>query len=274
MRAQRVLVTALLAGALLAACDRCGGAQKGALDAGVATAPEEKTPPTRLRATDLRSAITLIHPEFRYSRVSGEKTGVERTLRWPHDRPLAQTLKAPLEEKRFANVREEDGKVLADFPPFTFEASLREGEGEGEGQRDRVTFGLYLPLNDETSQKLYGVPAPIGSEHLLAMLPEVEGTAPLGDLFLMHLRYGARPDQASFTVRRLVEGLAETGWVTSSGLPVPKWEEKAADGGSDTVEHELDLALRHPEQGGEIVIERRVGRVRILYEQPLGVVGE
>jgi hypothetical protein len=255
-RRSPALPALLGAGLLLGACGRCGDRPAGVPLARQADAGTHRALP----GIDLRSALILIHPEFRFARVSGERAGIERQVAFPDDRPLLPALEEGLSAKKFENVREEDGVVRADAPPLQFEARRR-----GRGV---VTVALYLPLDDDSVRKLLHSPSPMGSEHLSARAPSPEGGRRLREAFVMHLRYGARPDHASFLVRRLVEGLLQTRWEVQDGPP-PRWPSASEDGGLDTVPHHLDLTLEQVETGGRLEVERRVGRVRLRYVQPL-----
>lgn len=251
----------------VAGCSRCGGSGTAAQDAGAQASAHDgadrDTPPEgTLLATDLRSALILIHPEFRFARISGEHTGVVREVTLPEGTSLLAALEAPLREKKFGNIREEEGAVLAESPPLRFEAR------RAKDSATTVTERLYLPIDDETFRKILHAPTPMGSEHLSALMPLPEGARFVRERFEMTLRYGARPDHASFLVRRLVEGLLQIGWEVR-GTEVPKWEANLPDGGLDTVPHELELSLEQPQTGGRLHIDRRVGRVILEYVQPL-----
>ncbi len=262
----RPLIAGMVGALLLSGC-RCGGAGREAPDAGTstsaATTPQDQPPVGTVMGIDLRSALILIHPEFRYARVSGERTGVQREITLTSESSLKDALEPSLLEKKFQNVREEDGVVKAEQPPLQFEA--RRGEGEAKGE---VTMALFLPLDSDTVLKLLHSPTTMGSEHFSAMMPmPVDGTFER-EHFFMRMRYGARPDHASFLVRRLVEGMLGVGWNVEDG-EAPKWEANLEDGGLDTLPHELDLVLVQPHTGGRLTIDRRVGRVILDYVQPL-----
>lgn len=234
---RRCARTVALAMALFAAagCSRCGGSA--AADAGssvvhAGTAPAAQAPQGTLPATDLRSALFLIFPEFRWSKVLDGHATLTRTFRHGSD------VKAAL-----------DGGGISARPPFTVDVA-QAGE--------QVKMSASLPLDTSTVQRLIHSPSPIGTENLSLMLPRVPGAEDVREVFELELRYESSDQHVPVLVRQLVQGLQTTGWESESALP--------ADGG---VPENAELALVNAHTGGRIEVKRRGRTVTLRYHQPL-----
>lgn len=250
-----VLSTVLFFGA----CERCG--DKAAVDAGVPdSGPIAQVPKGYLPATDLRSALILIYPEFRGARIEGGRALLTRTVDWRGEGSLEQALSASLKQRGFTDVKTEGDTLSAKTGPFEF-AARREG--------DTVLLQLWLPLVEEHVGKLLHSPAPLGTEHLGNMLPSLEGAKNPREVFTMELRYRAyKPDRATFLIRQVVEGLMTVGWAPTK--PLEGWQDRKPDGGVGDIPSPLNVTIVNADSGGSLNVDRDEAKVTLTYVQPLG----
>lgn len=277
--------------ALVAGCGRCGartdvsdagGASAGAVDAG---APQS---PGALPATDLRSALVLVFPEFRGATVNAAKATMERTVAWSGAEPLPAALEPLLRAKGWTDIAPDGDAVTAQRKPFKF---------RGAPQGERVSLQIFLEFgNEEVGNLIYATTA-VGTEHLGALLPALEGAREPKDTFTLDMRYIARASRAHFLVEQLVNGLSASGWkveereVADAGFvlademdggvdagprrPRPSDVERLADGGRvpDPDEVPVPLEARYTlhdaHRGGRITVHRTRAAVELRYVQPL-----
>ncbi len=258
------VVVGLLA---LAGCDRCGGggqrADAGrvvAVDAGTASALRPG-PRGALHATDLRSAMILIFPEFRGAQVKGGRAELVREVTWSPSgsgQQLSEVVGPQLKRQGFGAPDITDTSVSAKRAPF--ELQVRRADGQ-------VVSTVALPLEGDVMNKLLHSPSPMGTEHLSTLLPRLPGETAARESFRMELNYVAKSDRANFLVRSLVEDLMEGGWMPTT--PLVGWEPRLPDGGVGPIPVELELTLVNEDSGGRLEIKRRSGEVMLSYLQPL-----
>ncbi|MGA9522378.1 MAG: hypothetical protein WBV82_12995 [Myxococcaceae bacterium] len=257
----------VVVGLALAGCDRCGGGREGA-DAGRIAAGDAGTPSpllqgTRgaLHATDLRSAMILIFPEFRGAHVKGGRAVLEREVTWSPSgsgEKLSDIVAPQLKRQGYGAPDVTDATLTAKRPPFELEVRRTNGQ---------VVSTIALPLEEGVMNKLLHSPSPMGTEHLSTLIPRLPGETAARESFRMELNYVAKPDRANFLVRSLVEDLMGVGWKPAT--PLVGWEPTLPDGGAGPIPEDLELALVNEDTGGRLEIERRRGEVVLRYLQPL-----
>lgn len=244
-------------------CDRCGARSAGT-DAVPSEPADAALPPTSrpvMHATDLRSALILIHPEFRGARIESGRTALVRILEWPEQTSLLEALEPALKARGHQNISGDAQNVTARHPPMMFEAG-RDGA--------QVTLGMTLPLDEETVGRILHSPSPMGTEHLGSLLPALPGAHITDEVYVMEIAYTAKPDRANFLVRSLMEDMQTLGWEPTA--PLVGWDTpRLADGGVGPVPSTFDVTVVSPHTGGRLQIVRNAGEVKLRYDQPLAV---
>ena len=249
---------------MLGGCSRCGGGPT-QTDAGVTVDAGAPASPAvahgRLPATDLRSAVILIYPEYRGVYAVAGRAWLERVVQLSGDVKPAEVLPPLLKAKGFTDISEAEGTVKAKRAPFEFEAT-REG--------DQLKMQIAMPVTEKEIGRLLYSPAPISTEHMQFMMPALPKADVKGieDTFTLDLGYGAKPERANFLIRQVVEGLIAVGWAPTT--PLTGWaKEKKPDGGVGDIPLQMTAIIHQEDTGGTLEVRRNAGRVLLHYTQPL-----
>jgi hypothetical protein len=223
---------ALLAAASLVAACRCP--PSAAPDAGGATVE---------RATDLRTALQLIFPEYRGVHVLATTATYTR-----HVEPLApgelDKAKAQAATNGFT------GDPLQ-RDPFTMTLEPR-----GPG----LDLALVLPIKEQEIGRIYAAPASMSSQAMANWLPKLSSPV-VRDVFTLELTWqAARPARAAFLNWQLVDGLLRGGW-RAQGLP-PGYD---TDAGAVAVPDPFRVTLIEPTSMGRIDLDRAGDRCTLRY---------
>jgi hypothetical protein len=222
----------LFAAALLFAACRCP--TPAAADAG--NAPVE-------RATDLRTALQLIFPEYRGVHVLQTTATYTRRID-----PLAAGELDKAKAQAAANGFQ--GEPLQ-RDPFTLKL-----EPDGAA----LVETLVLPIKEEEIGRIYAAPAAMSSQSMANWLPKL--SSPIArDVFVIELTWETpRPGRAAFLNWQLVDGLLHGGWQPQN-LP-PGY---ATDAGKSTVPDPFKVTLTEPTSGGRIDLDRNGDRCTLKY---------
>jgi hypothetical protein len=186
------------------------------------------------RATDLRTALQLVFPEYRGTRVMSAGATLTRTVAPATAAELAMAKQAAAQNGFTGEPLKRD--------PFTMELKL-------EG--DVLTMTLSLPLSSEEIGRIYAAPAALSSGSMANWFPKL--AAPVQrEVFEVKLDWQAvRPARASFLNWQLVDGARNASW-RIEGAPV----EFSVDAGPDGVPDPFKVALVDPSTTGRIDLER------------------
>lgn len=229
-------------------CSRCGEKTEqpaAVVDSGAPSTAVQGSLP----ATDLRSALFVIFPEFRATHVTGGEARFTRTF--PFEGDLEAALRPLLDQQGYADAGFAGGEVSAVRPPFKFEAKRVDGQ---------VAMSIYLPLSQEMVEKLIQSPSPLGTENMALMLPRLPEAKGASQTFEMKLDYVTKSQRAAFLTRQLVGGLVGSGWKSTAMPP-------DADAGDDPPK--FDAVLTNAEWGARIELHRSTGVMRLRYLQPI-----
>jgi hypothetical protein len=243
--------------AVLGGCGRCGKNEVSqSADAGRPGAAVG--PPGALPATDLRSAIFLIFPEYRFVHVKGGRATLVREVTWSGKMPLAEALAPELTRLGYSTPETVEGALKAKRDPL--EMSARPVDG-------KVVFETALPLSEDSMGRIIQSPSPMGTEFLSQVTPRLSGETEAHESFRMTLNYVAKPDRTNFLIRQLVELLTSVGWKPTR--PLIGWEPPLPDGGVGLIPTDLELTLINADTGGRLDIRRKAGEVWLDYHQAL-----
>ena len=194
-------LSVLISVAMLSGCARCQSA--GTPDAGAAHVR---------RQTDLRSALLIIFPEYRGTRVTSGIARLTRTVTGSADAASAAAKKT-LEVNGFASSNE--GAVWS-RPPY-------------EARVDGATWVIAVPLDQDTVERVYMAPTAMSTADLAMWFPRAPMPfATANEVFDLELRYDASPEpRSTFLTRQLVQLLLGSGQWRALELP----EDWNVDGG-------------------------------------------
>jgi hypothetical protein len=246
-----------------AGCGRCqervpdpnaGGADTGAQGSTLSASADAGAPGAVPASVDLKSALTLVYPEFRWATLRLGRAALVR--RYPGALPREQVAAAleaqgsePLE------ARGEQLEVLRS--PFEVTASASPGGG--------WELSAAVPIRDEDLGRVLYAKAPLSTDVLRGQLPPL-GLGWDSERFELTVRYEANPARASFLVWQLVDSLVGSGWRTEPALERwPKPSPKGVGGPKDP----LQLVLQQVGSGGSIELRRAGGVVDLHYRQLL-----
>jgi hypothetical protein len=245
--------------AVLGGCGRCGRNQGELIKSADAGRPGAAVGPHgALPATDLRTAIFLIFPEYRGVKVKGGRATLVREVTWSGKTPLAEAIAPELTRLGYSTPELVDGAVKAKRDPL--EISARTAGG-------KVVFETALPMDEDSMNRIIQSPSPMGTELLSQVTPRLAGETDPHESFRMTLNYVSKPTRTNFLVRQLVEQLMDIGWKPTR--PLVGWEPALPDGGTGPIPTDLDMTVANTDTGGLIDIKRRTGEVWLDYQQPL-----
>lgn len=254
----------LLALALTFGCSRCDRTSAPTPDAGPAPSELDAGAAPTASATDLRSALFLMYPEFRQSVVrGGEVTFEEVSLRRKESAqvdggtPLEALLSSLQKEGWTLEPAADAGVITAKNHPFQLSARLEDG---------RLTQTLTLPLVRSDVQAIFGSPTTPTTENLASRLGDVPGFTPAKQNFRFELQYRASSaDKASVLITYQARNLLKTGW----SLIDPLDAVLNPDAGLHTLPSPATIRLRQETTGGALNLSRTGDEVTIEYVQPI-----
>ncbi len=184
----------------MASCSTCR--RPAAPDAGPAAAP------ARVRhSTDLRSALMLMFPEYRFGAPRRFDVSLTRTVSGGSDwrAVLASTL------ARGAFTPDGEGGAGGTRPPFRLELVREAGP--------QADFRVAFTVEPGKLPDLYQVPVPLSTLDLGLLLPRGESLTTEREEFAVHLAYiGYTEERAAFLVAQLVRlCLSNQQWVLKGG---------------------------------------------------------
>lgn len=205
--------------------------------------PDAGTPVER--GTDLRSAMTVLFPEYRGASLALGRAQVTRKV--------APASQADLDKARAAAAQNGfQGEPLS-RPPFVMELKL---EGSVLHQEVRIA------LPPEELGRVLAAPAAMSSEALANWLPKV-GLRQSEEFDLELVWVASSVARADFLVWQLADGALRSGW-TCAALP-SGWQRERVDGGPVQVPEEFSLTLENAPQGAFVDIDRRGDRAKLRY---------
>lgn len=238
-------------GLLGASCGKCGNT----------SVPEvSEAGPRRVGATDLRSALFTVFPEFRYAILTRGSALVERTVEWklPAQTSLVDAVRPHALAKGFSVADSGHDFVHA---PFALDVeSLPDG---------RVRLWVGLPITQADVGKLLQSPSPMGTDALAHWLPDLPQSRRLEENFVFKIQYqGSSEARTDFLVRQMVDLLQAGDWKVES-LP-EGWElNRRPDGGVGGVPSAFSLRLKNVRDFSTIAVERKGTQVAVTLRQEL-----
>lgn len=244
---------------VLSSCDRCqrdGGVADGSVSTVVATGVDAGRP--AVDATDLRSALFLVFPEFRVTKVQEAMASLERVSRLgKNGTPLPQVAEALKQKGWTIESTGEDRLITASNPPFLLLARVESGT---------LTQTLRLPLTEDQVHQIFGAPAAQTTETLGERFAELPGLVPLEETFRFHLAFASTVDRAGFIAGRQVRALLDDGWkMTGPAILSDR------DAGYAALPSRFEALMENPPLGSRMTILRNESEVRVDLEQPIRV---
>lgn len=215
------------------------------------------------RSMDLRTALTLIFPEWRGAQVIDGHASVIRKLKpvpkeWKRDSEVA--LKANqfrVSESAKGQGGAKDSEALQGIrEPFDVVIGVA---------GDVLQQVANIPLSADDVSRIFQSPAPLSSEQLAMWLPRFPNSQ-LSEEFSLSLHYRAVPRRADFLVRQLVDFNTASLWKVMK-LP-DGWNEKTADGGHGNVPENFILEMVEKDSGASIEVKKEGDDVWLTYLLP------
>lgn len=186
------------------------------------------------RSIDLRSALQLIFPEYRGTRVMSCDAKLTRTVTPASAADLAKAKELAAQNGFTGDPLKRD--------PFTMGLTL---------QGDVLTLTLSLPISPEEIGRIYAAPAAMTSEAMGHWFPKLD--APISrEVFEVKLDWQAvRAQRASFLNWQLIDGARNATWRIEGAPP-----DFTPDAGPDGVPDPFKVTLVDPGTTARIDIDR------------------